>query len=182
MTQHVMIDIETIGLEPGSVIASIGAVRFGPGEVVPDRGEQSRDGAFYASVDIESCQDVGLTIDADTLKWWFDQPDVAQAQLRAGIDLSRALHQLSEFVDGADYFWANSPKFDMAHLEAAYDAYSFPVPWDFYQLRDYRTLTALPGAQTASTDGVEHHALDDAYNQAAVAAATLAAMEDAHDE
>lgn len=173
---RVMIDIETIGTEPGCVIASIGAVKFDTDGPVPDHGERSREGAFFASVDIESCQDHGLTIDAGTLAWWFDQPGVARKQLEGGDGLSSCLNRLRQFVGDADEVWANSPKFDMSILEAAYEAIGQEPPWEFYELRDYRTLTALPGAENTSTDGVEHHALDDAYHQAVVASRTLWAL------
>lgn len=172
-----MIDIETIGTDVGAVIASIGAVKFHAGEVIPDHAEQNRDGAFFQSVNIQDCQDHGLTVDADTLLWWLDQPGPARRQLEGGSGLSASLNRLRQFVDGADYLWANSPKFDMGMLEAGYDAVGVDAPWEFYQLRDYRTLTDLPAAQPANTPGVDHHALHDAYQQATVAAATLAEME-----
>lgn len=170
---QIMIDIETIGLEPGCVIASIGAVRF-DGHGLGD--------TFYKSVDIETCADAGLTVDAETLVWWLDQPDVTREQLRGGLALSNALVAFTHFCEATDagdqQYWANSPKFDMAILEAAYDAVDGDTapPWEFYQLRDYRTLTALPDAQVTSNEGVEHHALDDAVHQAATVIKTYREM------
>ena len=80
-----------------------------------------------------------------------------------------------------DEVWANSPKFDAAMLEAAYDAVDESVPWDFHQLRDVRTVRALPGAVELEQDGVEHDALDDAVHQARAVAATLRALEEQTD-
>lgn len=185
MTTHVMIDIETIGTAPGSVIASIAAVAFRPGEVIPDRAEQSRDGAFFQSVDISDCADLGLTVDAETLLWWLDQPDVARQQLEGGDSLSASLNGLRQFINrvDADLLWGNSPKFDMTMLERGYDAIGMPAPWEFYELRDYRTLTGLSPALPAEVEraGVEHHALDDAYHQARVAAEILGELEDQYE-
>jgi DNA polymerase III epsilon subunit-like protein len=64
-----MIDIETLGLGPGATILSIGAVRFSTDGL----GEE-----FYREISLQSCQAVGLEIDADTLEWWLEQDgDVA---------------------------------------------------------------------------------------------------------
>jgi len=178
---QLMIDIETIGLKPGCVIASIGAVYF-------DGDGVGR--TFYRSVDIETCADAGLAIDAETLKWWLDQPDVVQEQLAGGEPLTSVLAALTQFCTPTNSasgpptaYWANSPKFDMAILEAAYDAVDVgDTPWAFYELRDYRTLSTHPLAELTSTDGQEHHALDDAKSQAADVVATYRAINEAADE
>lgn len=165
-TTRVMVDIETLGIEPGAAILSIGACTFdreGVGETV------------HVSVDLESCQERGLTIDADTLQWWLEQDDAAREILTGGVPLATALAELREFLETHAYeeLWANSPKFDMEHLEAAYDALDWPTPWAFYELRDVRTVTELPGAVERDQDGTEHDALDDAVHQAKEVAATL---------
>jgi len=167
---RVMIDIETLGIEPGAAILSIGACTFdteGVGETVE------------VSVDLESCQDRGLTIDADTLQWWLEQDEPAREVLTGGVPLATALSELRDFITthDPDELWANSPKFDCGHLEAAYDALDWATPWVFYQLRDVRTVQALPGAVELEQDGTEHDALDDAIHQAREVAATLRALE-----
>ena len=171
MTTRVMLDIETLGIEPGAAICSIGACTFdteGVGET------------FEVSVDLESCQARGLKIDADTLQWWLTQDEAARDVLTGGAALPTALSELRHFLDTNDYdeLWANSPKFDMAHLEAAYDALDWPTPWEYWRLRDVRTVQALPGAVEVEHEGTEHDALDDAVHQARAVAATLRALED----
>jgi len=165
-TTRVMIDIETLGIEPGAAILSIGACTFdrdGVGETV------------HVSVDLESCQERGLTIDADTLQWWLGQDEPARDALTGGVPLATALSELRDFLDTNDYdeLWANSPKFDMTHLEAAYDALGWTIPWEFFRLRDVRTVQSLPGAVELEHDGTAHDALDDAVHQARGVAATL---------
>jgi len=166
---RVMIDIETLGIEPGAAILSVGACAF------------DRDGVgetLHRSVGLQHCQAAGLEIDAETLQWWLDQDDAAAVELiTTGAPLTNVLQSLRAFCDGADEVWANSPKFDMAHLEAAYEAVGAEPPWDFHELRDVRTLRALPGAVELEQDGTEHDALDDAVHQAREAAATLRALE-----
>jgi hypothetical protein len=165
-----MLDIETLGIEPGAAICSIGACTFD----VDGVGE-----TFEVSVDLESCQERGLMIDADTLQWWLEQDEAAREILTGGVPLATALSELRDFLEthAYDELWANSPKFDMAHLEAAYEALDWPVPWEFFRLRDVRTITELPGAVELEHEGTEHDALDDAIHQAREVGATLRALE-----
>jgi len=166
---RVMIDIETLGLEPGASIISIGAVRFdtaGLGET------------FERSISMTSNEQAGMTIDAETVEWWVGQDAAASEQLVGGDRLGPVLRDFAQWVDDADEVWANSPSFDCDLLEAAYDAVGLEAPWDFYQERDYRTLSSLPVAADVEFDGVEHDALDDAKHQALVAAGTLARLDE----
>jgi len=164
-----MVDIETLGTKPGSVILSIGAVKFDKDGL----GEE-----FGVSVDLESCQDAGLTIDADTLEWWLDQDENVQHILTGGIELEDALEQFSEFYGDCTEIWAYSPAFDCVHLERAYEAVGIVSPWMYYQQRDCRTCSKLPGWPETDQKGSEHNALDDARFQAQQ---TMAFLQKIHD-
>lgn len=164
MTDRVMVDIETLGLEPGAAILSIGAVRFDAGQL----GE-----TFYAEVSLESCQDAGLTIDAGTLEWWLSQESDAQAVITGGESLGKVLPRFKSWYGDADEIWANSPSFDCEHLERAFAAVDMTEPWTFGEERDYRTLASLSVAPDIEHEGTAHDALDDAEHQAHVAAAAL---------
>lgn len=62
MLNHCMLDLETFGTKPGSVIRSIGAVMFDlDGRTGPE---------FYRNIDEESCVKAGLTYDPSTVSWW----------------------------------------------------------------------------------------------------------------
>jgi len=163
-----MIDIETLGLEPGCVVLSIGAVEFGAGEM----GEQ-----WYRSISRESCEAAGLTVDDGTLEWWQDQPEQAREVLTGGDELAEVLKEFAGWISGADEVWANSPSFDCEVLIEAGKAVGVPMPWEYHEERDFRTLSDLALAPEVVQDGVEHDALDDAKHQAHVAAATLRRIE-----
>jgi hypothetical protein len=168
VTDRVMVDIETLGLDPGAAILSIGAVEF-------DDDGLGRE--FYEEISLESCQDAGLTIDAGTLEWWLSQDDDVSDILRGGDPLVGVLMSFREwFPDGAEV-WANSPSFDCEHLEAAFDAVGMDEPWEFRDERDVRTLRSLPIAAEVEMDGDEHDALDDAKYQARIVSETLSRME-----
>jgi hypothetical protein len=167
---RVMIDIETLGLDPGAAILSIAAVRF---------DEEGLGESFGRSVSLATCQEAGLTIDAETLEWWLEQDTAAKMILTGGVSLSEALLEFDDFYGDADEIWANSPSFDCELLERAYAAVGETEPWAFHEERCYRTLKSLPIAPELDHKGVEHDALDDARHQARVAAETLRRLDGA---
>ena len=72
----IMIDLETLGTTPGSVILSVAAVPFvrGPGSTRSRR----RANAFYAKISLKDSLRRGFSVDADTLVWWMGQNRAAQ--------------------------------------------------------------------------------------------------------
>lgn len=165
---RVMLDIETVGTEPGCAILSIGAVRFNAAGIAD---------TFHMSVSMQSCQRHGLTIDAETLDWWLHCGDEAQEVLTGGQDLPAVLQEFASWYGDADEVWANSPSFDCAIVEAACECAGVDAPWHYYDQRDFRTLKNLPVAAEIEHDGTEHDALDDARYQAKVALETLNRMQ-----
>lgn len=157
----VMIDLETLGNRPGSVLLAIGAVCFGGGKL----GER-----FYTRIDPQSCVDVGLQMDVSTVMWWLQQSDVARAEIcKPGIPLSAALGQftawvLSETVDAE--VWGNGASFDNTLLVEAYRACRLEPPWKFWSDRCYRTVKGLHPHVRLQRSGTHHNAMDDAETQA----------------
>jgi len=166
---RVMVDIETLGLDIGSAILSVGAVVF---------DEEGCGDTFERSISLQSCQDAGLSIDADTLEWWLDQPDAAQEVLTGGDSLATVLKAFQDFwfEHDIDEIWANSPSFDCEQLEFAYEAVGLEEPWAYHHERDFRTLRSLPVGGDHEQQGTEHDALDDALYQARVASTALAEL------
>jgi hypothetical protein len=156
-TERVMLDIETLGTEPGCAIVSIGCVRFGPDGITDE---------WYYSIDLESCQRQGLTIDAETMLWWLDQDDDVREQLDGETPINVALCYLAQEIDTDTEVWACPPAFDCVLLGAAYDHVNQPVPWQHYQRRCYRTIREEVGLPELDREGDHHNALDDARYQA----------------
>jgi len=67
----VMLDLETMGRKSNSAIVSIGAVEFNI-----ETGETGRE--FYAVIDLNSCLDFGLKVQADTIYFWLQQNQAAR--------------------------------------------------------------------------------------------------------
>ncbi|ELZ21566.1 endodeoxyribonuclease [Halosimplex carlsbadense 2-9-1] len=162
-----MVDIETLGLEPGSAILSLGAVTF---------SENGLGDEFYRVISLESCQEAGLKIDADTLEWWLSQDDAVTGILTGGDPLDDVLRAFHSWFPTDAEVWANSPSFDCEHLETAFSAVGMTEPWQFRDERDVRTLRSLPCAAEVEMDGDEHDALDDAKYQARIVSETLRSL------
>ena len=168
-----MIDLETLGTEPGCAIVSVGAVEFGPDGLQRE---------FYREISVESCQDFGLMIDAETLEWALGNLPSPRQQLTGGEGLEEVLEDFRIWLGDADEIWANAPTFDCRILGHAFEAAGRDIPWSFWQERCHRTLSDLPAAPDLEQDGPKHDALADATHQARVASEALAALEVLEDE
>ena len=158
----VMLDLETLGTRPGSIITSIGATKF------DENGPYGK--PFYERIDMQSCVDAGLLIDVDTVKWWLKQSDEARAEFqKSSEELSYALQAFTNwcgYPDNVIELWGNGANFDNALLKAAYDLLGLEAPWKFWNDRCYRTLKAMyPHIKMPARVGTHHNALDDAISQ-----------------
>ena len=163
---HCMIDLETLGTLPGSVIMSLGAVAF----------NQGRDEAnFYTNIGINSCLNTGMVVDAGAIKFWFTQTtQEARGVLFTGlVGLREALHSFNEFwkTNNCKWLWSHGLNFDVPHLDVAYGlaGYNEFRPWGFRECRDTRTIfSLLPGgkAPEVTRHSGQHNALSDAVYQA----------------
>ncbi|WP_051419660.1 3'-5' exonuclease [Candidatus Sodalis pierantonius] len=71
---HLMIDIETLGVRASAPLAAIGAVFF-----EPSTGQLGK--AFYARVDSRSDEVAGARAEVDTALWWLRQDADARVEL-----------------------------------------------------------------------------------------------------
>ena len=156
-----MIDIETLGTAPGSVVLSIGAVAFDA-----ETGEFGEE--YYAAIDPHSAVAAGLKIDVSTVLWWMEQSEEARKAAFSGeCLLSWALVEFGDYVRRVEArrVWAKPPSFDLVLLESAFRACAIDIPWHYRTPRDCRTLFDLTHA-TQPDVGTAHNALDDAKSQA----------------
>lgn len=163
-TRHLMVDIETLGTRPGSAIVSIGAVVFTAGGVAAE---------WECNVELQSCVDAGLTLEAETIKWWMGQTEAARSAAFGvrGLPIRQALNEL--FIWASDHrvasFWSHGATFDLVLLhEAALRCGASPLLQDFRLARDTRTLYEITGVNPRNFmgTGTAHNAVDDARAQA----------------
>lgn len=157
----IMIDIETLGVNPGSAILSIAAVKFNikTGEVLKE---------LYVVVDLKSCLEAGLKIEASTFYWWVNQSEEAKIDiLKPSMNLSSALQSLSAFINKEDVVWGNSARFDLGLLNKAYEVLGIGLPWSFRNERCVRTIVALNQSIRDEEEfiGVAHNPIDDCKHQ-----------------
>lgn len=148
-----MLDLETMGTEPGCAIVSIGAVQF-------DLETGAIGNKFYISVSLKSCVEAGLHIDPNTLMWWMEQSDQARAKLKESItDLATALQLFSNFlvINQLTIVWGNSASFDCSILAACYRKLKLNVPWMYIHEKCYRTVTRLFPSNQIKKDTAKAH-------------------------
>lgn len=172
MTCAVMIDIETLGIRPTSIIASIGAVVFDIDEDITKAPNFLR--SFYKKIDIVDCQANGLTIDADTVKFWITQDFAVKADLLNTKErLRNVLLDLSVWwtvdcqLSKSTSLWCHGPSFDAVILENAFRVCELEVPWAYNSPRDTRTIFELAGVDIKKEvrGGIFHNALEDCIFQ-----------------
>lgn len=159
----IMIDIETLGKKHGCIILSIGAVVFDP------RGTGHGD-KFYANIRSDTCEQVGLVAEPDTVAWWSTQPQEAKEALKENqIPLQSALYQFVTWwnANAGVNAWCQGLNFDIPILQGAFEACGMIVPWDYWAVRDTRTAYDLCGFDPYSIkrQGVYHKADDDCLHQ-----------------
>ena len=160
--KHMMLDIETMGNESFSSILSIGALEFDI-----NTGKTGKE--FYVNVDLQSCIDAGLIVNASTIMWWMRRSDQARKDLteNSTLPLAQALLEFSEFCNKDYEIWGNSARFDCGILQNAYNKLSLNIPWDFRKERCVRTLVSFNPSikENFSFKGTAHNALADCYFQ-----------------
>ena len=161
-----MIDIEGLGTGPDTTILTIAAQSFDP------LGTGHFDQHYYCRVDLESQE--GRSIQQSTIDWWATQPAVSREEAFGETDripLRQALEELGKIAWHAKRIWANGPTYDMNILEHAYKSLGMNIPWQFYNVRDARTVYSLwPGLPKPPTS---HHALEDCRRQIDLLQATM---------
>lgn len=167
---HIMLDLETQGIRPTSIILSLGAVVFDPAT--------GKTGAeFYRNVDVASCEAIGLTRDQSTMDWWKDQSAAAKAALES--DPRPITEVIGHFTawwkdSSGTHPWSHGATFDVAILENIYQQLMLDAPWDFWNVRCCRTILACANRKIyRPKDSVKHNALDDAKVQAVAVSASF---------
>ena len=161
-----MIDLEGLGTGPDTTILTIAAQSFDP------LGSGYYDQKYYARITLESQEN--RSIQQSTIDWWATQPAAARDEAfneEGRIPLDQALDELGKLIWKSKRVWAQGPTYDMNILEHAYKSYDKSIPWQFYAVRDSRTVFGLwPNLPKPPTS---HHALEDCRRQIALLQETL---------
>lgn len=157
MKDDVMIDIETLGTTPDSVILSIAAVKF-------DRISGVIWEEFYMRV---RPNQTDRKISEETVRWWLEQPPALISESFSGSHyLVDGLNELRRFVCDSPV-WSQGTDFDFSILDNAFNSCGIPTPWKYNAKRDTRTAYDVCGFDPKSIEreGTYHNALDDCKHQ-----------------
>lgn len=155
-TTHVMIDIETLGLDIATCpVLQIGMVSF------------DSDG-------ISSHQSLWIrpegSIEASTLAWHINKNSgylARWANARQHIGYADIPFSMSLLINTDTIVWCKSPDFDIAILKRIFRGLGLDVPWSYKNVRDYRTISETFGwLAEYIPEHPSHDALNDALNQA----------------
>ena len=165
MAIHAMIDLETLDTKPSCTILSLGAVKFDPMSDAEPHSE------LYFKINIDEQSQLGRTVSDDTIAWWAKQDAKVQEEAfsedgRVGVET--VANELTKWIHNTDVIWGHGYGFDITILEDYYRMLNRPIPWQFWQVRDSRTLfTAMKNGDPRKGMQTDlHNALADAYYQA----------------
>lgn len=157
----VMIDIETLGISPLSIITQLGGVYF-------DRTDGTLGDEFLRNLDIIQSLKEGFQVQGETLEWWLNRPKEQVTFLEmyeGGFDIRQNLHDFNEFLRGAKNIWCHAT-FDFVHVTEALKKLDIKPSYDYTIARDIRTLQHLAHIpRVKSTQNKTHNALDDCKHQ-----------------
>lgn len=163
MATHGTIDLETIDTSPSATVLSLGAIKFNPFDASEPHSE------LYLKIDIDQQDRLGRTVSDSTIEWWGKQDakirDEAFNQT-GSVSVEEALRQISKWVVGVDTLWGQGYGFDYTILEDMFRKAERPIPWNFWIIRDSRTLFGCCQADPRKAFQTDlHNALADAYFQ-----------------
>jgi len=157
-----MIDLETLHTTPRATVLTVGGVKFNP---LDDSEPHSE---FYYKLDLDS-QD--RDVSDDTIAWWGNQDAKVQEEAFSPdgrVHIDEFLDSLPKWMVGVDVLWGHGYGFDITIIEDMFRQRSKSIPWQFWQVKDSRTLFTMCAKDPRKVLGQAdlHNALADAYFQA----------------
>ena len=160
---HATIDLETIDTCPQATVLSLGGVKFDPTNNSEPHSE------LYLKISIDDQDKLGRTVSDDTIAWWSKQnPKIMEEAFDQtnAVSVDEALRQISKWTVGVDTLWGQGYGFDYTILEDMFRRGGKPIPWNFWIIRDSRTLFGCCQQDPRKVIQNDlHNALADAYYQ-----------------
>ena len=155
-----MVDLETLAVTPRATILTLGAVHFDP-------FDEGYENSLYIRFNLDDQDKLNREIDPNTLDWWAKQDAAIMEEAFSSdnrVPLKDAVDQFHKFAWGCKNFWSHGSAFDLVILEDVYRQLGRTPPWNFWQLRDTRTVFDL-GVDPEMPKEAKHDALQDAIRQ-----------------
>ena len=166
MKTHATIDLETLDTCPQATVLSLGGVKFNPFDDSEPHEE------LYFKIAIDDQDRLGRTTSDSTIAWWAKQdPKIMEEAFDQSnpdevMTVEQALDSLTKWLWGVDVLWGQGYGFDFTILEDMYRSVGKPIPYNFWQVRDSRTLFSVCKEDPRKKiQNNLHNALADAYYQ-----------------
>lgn len=154
--KHLVIDVESMGIEEKSVILQISAAIHDT-----DNKETMFESLKFRNWKIQAKPqtEFGRTVDADTLKWWKEQPHEVQLKSlipsKDDVDPEAACQELEDWLKecgftNKDFIWQRGSKDQdwICSLMTDCGWIGWKLPLKFYRVRDIRTCVDVLGHST----------------------------------
>ena len=166
MAIHATIDLETLDTCPQATVLSLGAVKFNPFNDSEPYDE------LYFKISVDDQDRLSRSTSDNTIEWWSKQdPKIMeeafdQSNPNEVMSVEQALGSINRFVVGVDVLWGQGYGFDFTIIEDMYRSIGKPIPYNFWQVRDSRTLFSVCKEDPRKKiQNNLHNALADAYYQ-----------------
>lgn len=155
---HLMLDFETLSLQPNAMVLSAGICEIWPEE------EGNRKHAYW---EFALTPQTARHIDPETVAWWMEQ------EIKPPMNGTDGFWRIFEWLRAVEVsreiiLWANGTDFDITVLkDIAYENHQI-LPFKYSNVRDFRTMRKcfpLPKDKEPATI-TKHNALEDALWQA----------------
>jgi|TARA_E500000318_G_C3558552_1_gene212254 hypothetical protein len=160
---HGTIDLETLDTKPSATVLSLGAVKFNPTNNKEPYDE------LYLKISIDDQDRLSRSVSDSTIEWWSLQKEEIKEEAfdqTNAITVDEALKQICKWSVGIDTFWGQGYGFDYTIMEDMFRQGGLPIPWNFWQIRDSRTLFGCCNQDPRKAIQNDlHNALADAYYQ-----------------
>ena len=161
---HATIDLETLDVRPTSVVLTLGGVKFDP------TNESEPNSEMYFKISVDDQHNYERTVNDSTIEWWTKQADHIREEAfdqSEAITVEEACARIAKWSVGVDTFWGQGYGFDFTMIEDLFRNIERPVPWQFWQVLDSRTLFKMISKDPRKSMQTDlHNALADAYFQA----------------
>ena len=141
---HAFIDIETLGLTTDSPLLEVSVAVFDL-KNEPNYAELVGEAISFPFNVGEQFKTMRRVPDASTLLWWMTDASKARNEvmtrsLNCKEHNGTTLQSLASLLCGVEHIWCRGPHFDAALLESLAADYDLRKMWDYWKIRDIRTL------------------------------------------
>lgn len=155
-----MIDLETLGVTPKSVVFQLGYTIFTESEIYARK-------IFHFNPLSQLMK--GRSVEKGAVEFWQQQPETVWKTAKLDFESTAAIHLRDDWKEHSiQKIWANSPAFDLIIWEDLCRDFGLTVPWSHKDQMDMRTLKQI--GLTLNISGPDrkdptHNALQDAIDQ-----------------